>query len=139
MKKSLKLAVPMAALTALLSLSAFAETRHQDETWRNGRSDRNGRNDVRRDTRDDIRATNRDFVRGTVERIDYRRNVIVLREVASRRLVSVDMDRTDRERRGRVELNDVRRGDFVTLAGEWRRGGVFQAFQITDIRDTRRR
>jgi len=155
MKKTLKLAVPMAALAALLSLSAFAEDRPRDETWRNGgtyndRNDnRNGnRNDNRdRDYRDndrrdndrrDYRNDNREFVRGVIERIDYRRDVIVLREGRGGRRITVDMDRVDQRRRNRLDESDLRRGDVVTLAGEWRRGGVFEAFRIADVDSGRR-
>lgn len=144
MKKTMKLAVPMAALAALLSLSAFAETRHRDETrqpasdsWRDGQSDdrRDNRANDRRDSRYDDRG---DFVSGVVERINYRKELVVLREAASGRRVTVDMDRTDRVRRNRIELADLRRGDFVTLNGDWRRGGVFSALRITEVRKGRR-
>lgn len=130
MKKSLKLAVPMAALATMLSLSAFAEPRHDDETWRNGngRYEDRGRRDDRYENRND-----RDLLRGYVERIDHRRDVVVLREVRSGRRIVVDMDRLDQRRRNRRDLSDLRRGDVITLAGEWRRGGVFEARRITDI------
>lgn len=135
MKKSLKLAVPVAAVAALLSLSAFAETRHQDETWRNG----NQRNEERRDRNDRYdNQNNREFLRGVVERIDNRRDVVVLREARSGRRITVDMDRLDQRDRNRRDLSDLRRGNVVTLAGEWRRGGTFEAFRITDIDAGRR-
>ena len=136
MKKTLKLAVPMAALAALLSLSAFAEPRHDDETWRNGNSryDDRDRRDDRYENRND-----RELLRGYVERIDHRRDALVVREVRSGRRIVVDMDRLDQRRRNRADLTDLRRGDVITLAGEWRRGGVFEAYRITDIDSGRRR
>lgn len=138
MKKTLKLAVPMAALAALISLSAFAETRHRDETWRNGNDRYEDRNDRRDNDRYDRRDNDREFLRGQIERIDQRRDVLVLREVRSGRRVVIDMDRTDERRRNRLDLTDLRRGDVVTLAGEWRRGGVFEAYRITDVDKPRR-
>jgi len=127
----------MAVLTTLLSLSAFAETRHQDQTWRNG----NDRSDDRYDNRDrnDDRDRNREFLRGQIERVDFRRDVLVVREVRSGRRIVVDMDRADQRRRNRLDLSDLRRGDVVTLVGEWRRGGTFEAFRITDVDAPRRR
>jgi len=112
---------------SLFSLSAFADSRPQRETWRDN-DGRNGRYERR-----DRTAT----IAGTVERIDYRRDVIVLREARSGRNIVIDMDRVENRRR-RADLNDLRRGDFVRLTGEWDRDG-FEAYRIDDIRSARRR
>jgi hypothetical protein len=68
------------------------------------------------------------YVRGVVDRIDYRRGILTLRDEYSGRFVTVDMVRADR--RSRIGLDDLRRGDYVTLAGDWTRGGIFQAYRV---------
>jgi hypothetical protein len=78
----------------------------------------------------------RDSVRGVVERIDERRGVMLLRESASGRTVEVDMRDTRNDRR--VDLNDLRRGDYVTLSGDWERGGRFEAERIESVSTGRR-
>jgi Ni/Co efflux regulator RcnB len=135
MKKTLKLAVPAAALATFMAVSAFADDRHRDETWR-GRSssDRYEDRSDRRDRRDD----RNDFVRAVIERIDHRRDILVVRDVRTRRVIAVDMDRLDERRRNRRDITDLRRGDVISLTGEWRRNGSFEAYRITDIDSGRR-
>jgi hypothetical protein len=77
------------------------------------------------------RAVNDGYIRGVVERIDYRRDVVVVRDERSGRFVTVDMRRTDR--RGRVDADDLRRGDFISLSGEWVRD-VFVAYRVDSVR-----
>ena len=31
-------------------------------------------------------------------------------------------------------IRQIRRGDFVTLEGQWDRGNVFEAYRIDDVR-----
>ncbi|HEX9160140.1 MAG TPA: hypothetical protein VF980_00420 [Thermoanaerobaculia bacterium] len=76
------------------------------------------------------------YLRGYVDRVDFRRGILVIRDDSSGRFVTVDMDRLDRRGRG-VDLDDLRRGDFVTLSGDWSRGGVFQAYRIENVRSRR--
>jgi hypothetical protein len=133
---------------SLFSLSAFADSRPQSGTWRSDddryerRDDRYDRNDryYERDGRDDRRDRSGRVatIGGIVERIDYRRDVIVLREARSNRTIVIDMDRVDDRRRNRADLTDLRRGDFVRLTGEWDRDG-FEAHRIDDIRRHDRR
>jgi hypothetical protein len=77
----------------------------------------------------------RGAVRGTVQRIDYRRNVLEIRDERSGRYVTVDM--RSMERRGRrsrgIDAEDLRRGDYVELEGHWVRGNVFQAYRIDSV------
>ena len=73
-----------------------------------------------------------DDVRGTIERVDYRRGVIVLHESATNRFVTVDMVRTG----GRIGLDDLRRGDYVEISGNFGRG-VFQAYRVESVRQGR--
>lgn len=70
-------------------------------------------------------------VRGIVERIDYRDEMILLRDDRSRRTVEIDM--RDADRYGRLDLNDIRRGDFIEVSGQWYRDG-FVADRIDDVR-----
>ena len=137
MKKSVQFAGILAAaltVTSLFSLSANAETRHQDESssWREAqRNDRDGRHD--RDGRygRDSRRDDRDFLTGYVERLDRRRGIAVLRTRNNSRPVVVEMIR---ERNGRgIDFGDLRRGDRVTFVGDWDRNGGFTAWRIEDV------
>jgi hypothetical protein len=71
------------------------------------------------------------YVRGVVDRIDYRYGTLVLRDDRSGQFISVDM--RDTARRSRIDLNDLRRGDRVSLNGNWSRGGVFRAYEISSV------
>lgn len=69
-------------------------------------------------------------LRGVVDRIDARNDTLWIRNARTRELVAVEL----RESRGRRnELRNLRRGDYVEVSGEWRRGGVFEAHRI-DVR-----
>ena len=129
MKKSVRFAGILAgalAFATLFGVSANADTRPQDESsWRQSRDDdRYDRNDRRDSRRDD-----RDFLSGRVERVDHRRNVVLLRGQNGRTIV-VQMVRS-RNRRG-IDVDDLRRGDYVMFVGDWSRGG-FQAWRIEDV------
>ena len=136
MKKSVRFAGILAgalAFATLFGVSANADTRPQDESsWRQSRDDdrydRNDRRDSRRD-RDD-----RDFLSGRVERVDHRRNAVLLR-VQNGRTIAVQMVR-NRNHRG-IDVDDLRRGDYVTFVGDWSRRG-FQAWRIEDVDRGRR-
>jgi hypothetical protein len=223
MSRTKRLAVSVttaAALAALLSTSAFAESRNQNGTWRNNRDDRgsrqSSRNDDNRRYRDNERVTvqgrvqsfrqerdgyrlnlDRDrysywvpsshfrnrsrglrvginislggvfrggsiyvdnvgwpddgyygdrryndgyrdnYVRGVVERVDLRRGTLILRDDSSGCYITVDMRRDDRRWDRSIDLNDLRRGDYVSLSGDWSRG-VFTAYRIESVRSGRR-
>ncbi len=147
---ALKLA-GLGSLALLLSTSAFADWRPQDQTFRGDEGqpaveshhdgDRDGyyRDDDRYDRdgdnwrrggydRDD--AYRQEFVRGIVERVEYRRGIAWMRDERSGRTIRLDL-RGDR--RGRYDADDIHRGDFVELTGNWARGGVFFVNQIQDI------
>ncbi|HUP59581.1 MAG TPA: hypothetical protein VNA69_04090 [Thermoanaerobaculia bacterium] len=87
-----------------------------------------------RDDRD--RGRDRDFVSGIIERIDVRRNAFVLREGRGGRRITVIMPRGQR-RRG-IDINDLQRGSYVELTGDWERNGVFEARRIDSVRSGRR-
>ena len=66
-------------------------------------------------------------VRGIVEEIDYRRGTAVVRDDISGDFITVVL-------RGRdSRLGSLRRGDYVTLGGDWSRG-VFYAYNVLDQR-----
>lgn len=77
------------------------------------------------------------FVSGIVRRIDYRRDVLELRDERTGRSITVDARRADRRNRRGIDLADIRRGDYVELEGSWVRGNVFEAYRI-DAVDSRR-
>lgn len=122
-KKNAGIVATSLLAVSLFSLSAFADSRPRNESWRG--NDRYERRDDRRDRT----AT----IGGVVERVDFRRDVLVLREARSGRSIVVDMDRLDQARRRRADMTDLRRGDYVRLTGEWDRDG-FEAYRIDDIR-----
>ncbi|MGA8810537.1 MAG: hypothetical protein WB973_21910 [Thermoanaerobaculia bacterium] len=66
------------------------------------------------------------FVRGVVDRVDYRTGTVWLRDQASGRLVTADVN-------GR-SLRTLRRGEYVELSGQWIGGGVFDVASIGIIR-----
>ena len=128
MKKSGKFSVMAAGaltLASMFALSAFADSRHREESWRDSR-----RND-RYERRDD-----RDFLRGRVERVDRRRDVVLVRDARSGRTVLVEMARRNRGRG--IDVEDLRRGDYVSFVGDWSRNGVFTAWRIDDVDSGRR-
>ena len=123
MKKTAKFTVLAAGaltLTSMFGVNAFG-----DDRYRNNDDWRNSRRDSRYERRDD-----RDFLRGEVARVDRRRGVIVLRTARGGRPVLVEMARSSN--RG-IDLEDLRRGDYVTLVGDWSRNGTFTAWRIDDI------
>ena len=71
------------------------------------------------------------YVRGIVDRVDFRRDSILVRDDRSGRIIDVDL-RGDRY--GRLNIDDFRRGDFVELSGNWIRGDVFAADRIDNVR-----
>jgi hypothetical protein len=69
-------------------------------------------------------------LRGVVESVDYRRNTFVMRNEVSGSFVTVSL----RDRRG-----DVRPGDYVEIAGDWTRSGLFEAYNVAFLDDGDRR
>ena len=136
MKKTWKFAAAATLLAALTIPSAFADSRPRNETDRDRAY---GNDDFYRGGRERQRyGYNDEYVRGVVESVNYRRGTLVLRDDRTGRRVSVFMIGGNRGRRG-VDLDDLRRGDVVTLTGDLHRNGVFEAYRIESVRGGRRR
>jgi len=69
------------------------------------------------------------LLRGVVETVDYRRGTLVLRDDVSGSFVTTLI----RDRR----LETLRPGDYVEIAGDWTRSGVFEGLRLEDVRDER--
>ena len=72
-----------------------------------------------------------ELVSGRVERVNPFERRLVVRDDRGR-LIEIDARAVGEERRHRLDLSDVRRGDRVTLRGRWERG-TFHAFRIESI------
>ena len=72
--------------------------------------------------RDRNRAYDDALIAGTVDRVDARRGVLWLRDARSRQSIRVEV-RND-------NLYGVRRGDRVSVRGDWRRDGSFIAERV---------
>jgi hypothetical protein len=68
-----------------------------------------------------------------VDSVDYRRDVIFLRDDRSGRLIEADL----RGDYGRFNAGDLRPGDFVELSGGWVRGDLFSVDRIDSVRGGR--
>jgi hypothetical protein len=121
MKKTGSFSVLAAGALALTSMFGAAA---QADDWR----------ESRRDSRYE-RRQDRDFIGGTVQRVDRRRGVVVLREARSGRTVLVEMNRRSRG----IDIDDLRRGDHARFVGDWTRNGVFTAWRIEDVDSGRNR
>lgn len=78
---------------------------------------------------DDRRDRDDRYLTGIVERVDRRGNVVYVNLQRSTRVVAVDVRNVDRNNR-RYDVDDLRRGDRVTIRGDWRRDGRFEAERV---------
>jgi hypothetical protein len=60
-----------------------------------------------------------------VSRINYRYGTMTIRDEATGRFVNVDM-----QQMGGRGLRGLRRGEFVTVSGQWEGGNSFAAYRI---------
>jgi hypothetical protein len=67
-------------------------------------------------------------IRGVVESVDYRRGTAVLRDDVSGSFVTIVLRGND------PRLGAMRPGDYVDLTGAWNRAGVFDAYNVADLR-----
>jgi hypothetical protein len=73
-------------------------------------------------------------LRGFVDRVEPRRDTLVLRQEGSGRLITVKLNRGDRRWNRTFDPDRFRRGDFVTLAGDWSPSGRFDVYRIESMR-----
>ena len=72
------------------------------------------------------------YVTGVVDRVDYRTGTVWLEDSRSGRIISVDMRRVDR-RSSRIDFDNLRRGDRVSVSGLWSTDGIFVADRIDSV------
>lgn len=77
---------------------------------------------------DDRRDRDDTYLRGRVQSVD-RGGVVWVEEERSGRVIAVDTRRVDRNDR-RYDVDDLRRGDRITVRGDWRRDGRFEAERV---------
>ena len=94
--------------------------RYRDDRYRYDDRYRDGRHDDR-------------YLSGVVERVDYRRGNLLVRDDYRGRRVTVDLDH-NRSRGRSIDFRDLRRGDRITLSGTWISGNVFEAYEIESLR-----
>ena len=127
MKRMNRLAITVAAFSlaaASFGTSAFADSRNRDETTFSGFGDHE------RVTVADRYSNNRVYIRGRIERIEYRRGVMFVRDESRRKTIEIDVRRYDRESR-RFDLDRLRRGDRVEVWGDWRGHGTLEAARVS--------
>lgn len=78
---------------------------------------------------DDRRDRNDAHLSGIVQSVDRRQGIILVEDARSRRVITVDVRRADRGTYG-DDVDDLRRGDRVTIRGDWRRDGRFEAEDV---------
>src|SRR6185503_1172013 len=91
-----------------------------------GYVDRAGRMNVERITlvreEDDRGGSDDRFLTGIVQSVDRRGEVLWVEVQRTGRIVAVDVRRVDRNSR-RFDVDDLRRGDRITVRGDWQRNG----------------
>ena len=78
-----------------------------------------------------------DILRGTVVRMDAKNVSMIIREERSGRMVHVDVMQSDHDWNRPHDFDDLRRGDFVVLSGDWTRGRDFNAYRIESVKGRR--
>jgi tRNA(Ile2) C34 agmatinyltransferase TiaS len=73
---------------------------------------------------------------GIVTQVDRRGNVVWVELERAGRVVAIDVRRVDRNSR-RYDVDDLRRGDRITVRGEWQRNGRFEAERVDVDRGAR--
>jgi hypothetical protein len=69
------------------------------------------------------------YLAGRVKSTDRRAELVWIEEQRTGRLVAVDVRHADRSSR-RFDIDDVRRGDRITVRGDWQRNGRFEAERV---------
>jgi hypothetical protein len=98
-----------------------------------GYVDRGGRMYVERITlvreEDDRGGSDDRYLTGIVQSVDRRGEVLWVEVQRTGRIVAVDVRRVDRNSR-RFDVDDLRRGDRITVRGDWQRNGRFEAERV---------
>ena len=98
-----------------------------------GNLDRSGRVYVERLTlvreEDNRRDANDRILTGIVQSVDRRGEVLWVEVQRTGRVVAVDVRRIDRNSR-RFDVDDLRRGDRISVRGDWQRNGRFEAERV---------
>lgn len=77
------------------------------------------------------------MIHGRVDRINRREESLWLR-LDDGRMVKLDMTRNDRHWNNRgVDIEDLHRGDRVTVSGNWTRGDIFFVHHVESVRTGR--
>jgi hypothetical protein len=67
-------------------------------------------------------------IHGVIESVDYRRGTAVIRDDISGAFITVALRGND------PRLGNLRPGDYADLSGSWNRAGVFNAYNVADLR-----
>jgi hypothetical protein len=106
-----------------------------------GYVDRSGRMDVQRLTllreEDDRGGADDRYLTGIVQSVDRRGEVLWVEVQRTGRTVAVDVRRVDRNSR-RFDVDDLRRGDRITVRGDWQKNGRFEAERVEIDRSAQR-
>jgi hypothetical protein len=97
---------------------------HGDFIRVSGHSDGRGHVYVERITL--VREDDDRHLSGIVQRVDRRGDIVWLQLERGGRIVAVDMRRVNRNHR-QYDADDLRGGDRISVRGEWRRDGRFEA------------
>jgi len=76
------------------------------------------------------------YLTGIVTNVDRRGNVVWVSVERTGRVVAIDVRRVDANRR-RYDVDDLRRGDRITVRGDWQRNGRFEAERVEVDRGAR--
>ena len=76
------------------------------------------------------------YLTGIVTNVDRRGDVVWMSIERTGRVVAVDVRRVDSHRR-RYDVDDLRRGDRITVRGDWQRNGRFEAERVEVDRGAR--
>jgi hypothetical protein len=68
------------------------------------------------------RQQRQQYVSGIVQRFNPRSGLLTLRDGSSRRTITIDTSG--------MRMRNLRRGDYITVSGQWQGGNVFTAYSI---------
>ena len=117
------------------SNQTYQQTNHGQSNQAYQVSDRNGQYGRAQDSRDQYNSgqdnrgqynssygSRQQYVSGIVQRVDRRSGVLTLRDESSRRTIQINTSG--------MRMGNLRRGEYITVSGQWLRGNVFSAYSI---------